>query len=65
MQFRDVMAPDTDPTDDELAIVAREALEIALKRNAESDRRIALSLRQAAIDADKNRLPPRKQENKK
>lgn len=65
MQFRDLMAPDTDPTDEELELVAQEALQIALTRNAESDRSTAASLKQAAIDADKNRLPRRKQEDEK
>lgn len=34
---RDLMAPDTDPTDDELHQVTREALELALQRKQRSD----------------------------
>lgn len=34
---RDLMAPDTDPTDDELQIVMRDALHSALARKKSSD----------------------------
>ena len=36
-QHRDLMAPDTEPTDEELALVMREARDLALQRKAESD----------------------------
>ncbi len=34
---RDLMAPDTEPTDEELAEVMQEALEVAMERKAASD----------------------------
>jgi hypothetical protein len=52
MKPRDMMAPDTDPTDEELAIVAQEALRVVRERRAESDRRLAESLRQASIEVE-------------
>ncbi len=38
---RDLMAPDTDPTDEELALVMNEARDLAIKRRAISDAWIA------------------------
>jgi hypothetical protein len=37
MPRRNPMTADTDPTDEELAIVMREACELAMQRKAESD----------------------------
>ncbi len=37
MPKRNPMTADTDPTDEELAIVMREACELAMQRKAESD----------------------------
>lgn len=34
---RDLMAPDTEPTDEELAEVMQEALDVAMERKAASD----------------------------
>ena len=34
---RDLMAPDTEPTDEELALVMREARELAVQRRAAAD----------------------------
>lgn len=34
---RDLMAPETEPTDEELQIVMREALDLALTRKLQSD----------------------------
>lgn len=44
---RDLMAPDTDPTDEELEAVTRDVLNVVRERRAESDRRIAAALQQA------------------
>ncbi len=51
MPRRNPMTADTDPTDEELAIVMREACELAMQRKAESDEwlrhQIALAVREA------------------
>lgn len=48
---RNPMTADTDPTDEELAIVMREACELAMQRKAESDdwsrQQIAKAVREA------------------
>lgn len=44
---RDLMAPDTEPTDEELAIVMREARDLAIERRVIADEWIADQLRQA------------------
>lgn len=44
MAFRDLMAPDTEPTDEELAAVMREARDLAVQRRAISDAWIAARL---------------------
>ena len=48
---RDIMAPDTEPTDEELAIVMRAARDAALARRAKSDewmrQRLAEAVRKA------------------
>jgi len=43
------MAPDTEPTDEELALVMREARDVAIQRRAKADDWIAAKLREAAI----------------
>ncbi len=60
---RDLMAPDTEPTDEELAEVMQEALEVAMERKAASDAwmrqkleetvREVLSRSQAAREAER------------
>ena len=42
------MAPDTEPTDEELAVVMREARELAVQRRAKADAWIAARLEDAA-----------------
>jgi len=46
---RDLMAPDTEPTDEELALVMREARELAVQRRATSDAWVAARLKEASI----------------
>jgi hypothetical protein len=48
MKPRDLMAPDTEPTDEELALVMREAREVATQRRAKADAWIATRLDEAA-----------------
>ncbi len=43
------MAPDTEPTDEELALVMREARELAVQRRAASDAWIAARLKEASV----------------
>ncbi len=57
MEYRDCMAPDTDPTDEELEAVAKEALAIAMERRAEYERWVSAALRDAETDAHLHRLP--------
>jgi hypothetical protein len=45
------MAPDSEPTDEELALVMREARELALQRRATSDAWVAARLEEASIFA--------------
>jgi hypothetical protein len=47
MNGRDVMAPDTEPTDEELALVMREAREAAVQRRALARAWIAARLEEA------------------
>ncbi|HEY2408593.1 MAG TPA: hypothetical protein VGI10_21450 [Polyangiaceae bacterium] len=54
MKPRDLMAPDTDPTDEELALVMREAREVAVQRRAQVDAWIAARLAEAARFASEN-----------
>jgi hypothetical protein len=61
MKTRDLMAPDTEPTDEELAIVMSEARDIAIQRRALSDAWVATRLEEAARFAREHRVP-RKQE---
>ena len=48
MKPRDLMAPDTEPTDEELALVMREARELAMQRRAKADAWIAARLEEAS-----------------
>jgi hypothetical protein len=48
---RDLMAPDSEPTDEELAIVMREALELAMVRKAASDEWMRKKLAEAVREA--------------
>jgi hypothetical protein len=57
MKARDLMAPDTEPTDEELAIVMCEARDLAIQRRALSDAWIAARLEEAARFARERRTP--------
>ena len=48
MTKRDLMAPDTEPTDEELALVMREARDVAIARRAKADAWIATKLKEAS-----------------
>jgi hypothetical protein len=54
---RDLMAPDTEPTDEELAAVMIAARDIALQRRALSDAWIAARLEEATREALEYRWP--------
>jgi hypothetical protein len=54
--LRDLMAPDTDPTDEELALVMREALALAMKRRAIGEAWIAARLEEATAFAREHGL---------
>ena len=54
-QTRDLMAPDTEPTDEELAIVMCAARDLAIQRRALSDAWIAARLAEVAKSARENR----------
>jgi hypothetical protein len=56
MRARDLMAPDTDPTDEELLMVAKEALSIALERRSSYDEWVTEALVEATIESDKHRI---------
>jgi hypothetical protein len=45
------MAVDTEPTDEELAIVMREARDLAMQRKAQSDEWVREQLRKAVFEA--------------
>ena len=49
--LRDLMAPDAEPTDEELALVMREARDLAVQRRAEADAWIAAKLKEATLYA--------------
>ena len=53
---RDLMAPDTEPTDEELATVMNAARDLAVQRRALSDAWIAARLEEAARAAREHRL---------
>ena len=48
---RDPMAPDCEPSDEELSVVMREALELALARKAASDEWMRRQLAEAVREA--------------
>ncbi len=48
------MAPDTEPTDEELALVMREARDLAVQRRAKADAWVAARLKEASIFAQAN-----------
>jgi hypothetical protein len=54
MKPRDLMAPDTEPTDEELALVMREARDVAVRRRAKADAWIAARLEEATRFAREN-----------
>lgn len=60
MTQRDLMAPDTEPTDEELALVMREARDLAVERRAKADAWIAARLQEAAQYARENTRGPRR-----
>ena len=49
IKSRDLMAPDTEPTDEELALVMREARDLAVQRRATADAWVAARLKEASI----------------
>jgi hypothetical protein len=57
-EARDLMAPDTDPTDEELAVVMDAARDLAMQRRALSDAWIAARLEEAAKQARDHRTAP-------
>ena len=57
MMQRDLMAPDTEPTDEELALVMREARDLAIERRAKADAWIAARLQEAEQYARENSRP--------
>ena len=64
MMQRDLMAPDTEPTDEELALVMREARDLAIERRAKADAWIAARLQEAAQFARENTRPRPTRESK-
>jgi hypothetical protein len=56
-QHRDLMAPDTEPTDEELAIVMREARDLAVERRKLGDAWIAARLEEASRYAREHARP--------
>lgn len=58
---RDLMAPDTEPTDEELALVMREARDLAIQRRAKADAWIAARLEEAEQYARENTRAPRRE----
>ncbi len=53
------MAPDTDPTDEELALVMREARDLAVQRRAIADAWVTARLQEASAFARANTQPRR------
>lgn len=62
MKPRDLMAPDTEPTDEELEIVMREARDAAVQRRGLRDAWIAARLEEAARYAQEHGRPRREDE---
>ncbi|MEO6602004.1 MAG: hypothetical protein ABIQ16_19145 [Polyangiaceae bacterium] len=48
MKHRDIMSPDTEPTDEELALVMRAARDAAVQRRVKADAWIAARLTEAS-----------------
>ena len=59
IKSRDLMAPDTEPTDEELALVMREARDVAVQRRAAVDAWIAARLKEASDFGRLNTQPRR------
>jgi hypothetical protein len=59
MKHRDLMAPDTEPTDEELALVMHEAKESAVRRRIRANAWIAARLEEASRFAQENAKPAR------
>jgi hypothetical protein len=57
--FRDLMAPDTEPTDEELGQVMREARDVAMERKATSDAWMRRKLEEAVREARERFGPAR------
>jgi hypothetical protein len=57
MSHRDIMAPDTEPTDEELGTVMRAARDIAIARGALGDAWIAERLEEATRYAEEHARP--------
>jgi hypothetical protein len=57
---RDLMAPDTEPTDEELAIVMRAARDEAVRRKRESQESLKRQIAEAVLAARSRPRPPRK-----
>jgi hypothetical protein len=57
MKRRDPMAPDTEPTDEELDAVMREARDRAVQRRARAEAWIAARLEEASLFAREHGLP--------
>jgi hypothetical protein len=60
MTARDLMAPDTEPTDEELAAVTSAAYELVVQRRALSDAWVAARLEEAARCVREQRTRERK-----
>lgn len=58
-EARDLMAPDTEPTDEELAAVMDAARDLARQRRALSDAWVAARLEEAAQQARNHRATPK------
>ena len=56
-QPRDLMAPDTEPTDEELALVMREARDLAVERRAKADAWVAAKLEEATVFGQQHTRP--------
>jgi hypothetical protein len=54
LEPRDLMAPDTEPTEEELAVVMRGARDLAMQRRAVADAWVAARLKEASIFGREN-----------
>lgn len=64
VKSRDLMAPDAEPTDEELALVMREARDLAVQRRAVADAWIAARLKEASAFARASTQSPRSDESR-